>query len=389
MFLGCWRSIAIALINRPVGVNAINDRLNHEDFIEDSGGDITAMEERLRKLCASGLVLILMVSFAVPACGQKDSASATSAPMVLTGAIPLPNVKGRIDHFGFDSAGNRLFLSALGNNTEEIIDIGAQVVVHSISGVPAPQGVIYSPETNKLFVGSDKGKLYIYDATTFDLIGSIDFGDDVDNLRYEADEKRVYVGYGDNKTGAIAMVDAATNKRLDEEFKLGAHPESFQMAASGPDIYVNLPDLNQIAVVNRKTHSIARWPLSFGGNFPMALDESDHRLFVATRAPPRLAVFDTSSGHPVAALPTVQDADDLYYDSARKRVYVCGGEGYISVFQQDDADHYKLLAKINSALGARTSGYFGKGKKGFDRFYLAVPARANHGAEVWIYTVQE
>jgi DNA-binding beta-propeller fold protein YncE len=343
----------------------------------------------LKRLSGSGLVLMLLGAFLAQLCAQKKSTSANPAPLVLTGAIPLPNVKGRIDHFGFDSAGNRLFVSALGNNTVEIIDIGAQLVIHSISGVPAPQGVVYSPETNKLFVGSDKGKLYIYDGTTFDLIASIDFGDDVDNLRYDPAEKRIYVGYGDEKTGAIGIVDAPTNKRLAEEFKLGAHPESFQLAASGPNIYVNLPDLNQIAVVNRSTHSITRWPITFGGNFPMALDESDQRLFVATRAPARLAVFDTNSGRLVTALPTVQDADDLYYDSARKRVYVSGGEGYISVFQQDDADHYKLLSKVDAALGARTAGYFGKGRKGFDRFYVAVPARANHGAEVWIYTIQE
>jgi hypothetical protein len=80
--------------------------------------------------------------------------------------------------------------------------------------------------------------MYVYDGTTFDLITAIDFGDDVDNLRYDAAEKGLYVGFGDEKTGAIGMVDAATNKRLDDECKLGAHPESFQLAASGPNIYV-------------------------------------------------------------------------------------------------------------------------------------------------------
>ncbi|MGB8061237.1 MAG: hypothetical protein WCF26_05030 [Candidatus Sulfotelmatobacter sp.] len=254
--------------------------------------------------------------------------------------------------------------------------------------MPTPQGVVYSPETNKLFVGSDEGKLYIYDGTTIDLITTMDFGDDVDNLRYDAADKRVYVGYGDEKTGAIAMVDALTNKRLDQEFELGAHPESFQLGTSGPNIYVNLPELKQIAVINRSTRAISRWSLPFDSNFPMALDEADHRLFVAARIPSQLAVFDTNSGRLVTVLPAVQDADDLYYDSARKRVYIPGGEGYISVFRQVDADHYKLLAKIHSAIGARTAGYFGKGRKGFDRFYLAVPARADHGAEVWIYTVQ-
>lgn len=122
----------------------------------------------------------------------------------------------------------------------------------------------------------------------------------------------------------------------------------------------------------------------------MSLDEADHRVFVATRTPPRMAVFDTDSGHMLAALPCVQDSDDLYFDSARKRIYIAGGEGYISVFQQNDADHYQLLAKIPSSLGARTAGYNGKvGKKGFDRFYVAVPARSDHAAEVWIYTVQD
>jgi len=200
----------------------------------------------------------------------------------------------------------------------------------------------------------------------------------------------VYVGYGEDETGAIGMIDALTGKRMGEDFKVGAHPESFQLESSGPDIYVNLPDLKQIAVVNRKTRAVSRWPLTMESNFPMALDEADHRVFVATRSPARMAVFDTTSGHLVAALPCVQDSDDLYYDSARKRIYVAGGEGFISVFQQKDADSYVPLAKIPTAVGARTAGYVGKiGKKGFDRFYLAVPARAKRGAEIWIYTVQE
>jgi len=122
----------------------------------------------------------------------------------------------------------------------------------------------------------------------------------------------------------------------------------------------------------------------------MALDESDHRPFIASRAPARMAVFNTDSGQLVTAAPCAQDADDLYYDSARKWIYVSGGEGYNSVFQQRDADHYDPVAKVSSSLGARTSGYFGKlGKRGFDRLYVAVPARANHGAEIRIFTVQD
>jgi hypothetical protein len=341
----------------------------------------------MKRLCELGgaLALILLLTTQVKA--QEGSAAQDARPLVLTEAIPLEGIKGRFDHFG--TSGRKLFVSALGNNTVEVIDISGRTLEHTLTGVPNPQGVVYAPEANKLFVGSSKGKLYIYDGASFDLITAIDFHGDVDNLRYDAANKRVYVGYGDEETAAIGAVDATTNKRIGEEYKLGAHPESFQLETSGPNIYVNLPDLKQIAVINRITHAITRWPLTLEHNFPMALDEADHRLFVGTHEPARLAVFDTQSGHMVTALPSVQDADDLYYDATRKRIYMAGGEGFIYAFQQEDVDQYQFLAKIPTALGARTAGYFGKGKKSFDRFWLAVPARADHGAEIWIYTVQD
>src|SRR5438874_13723624 len=93
------------------------------------------------------------------------------------------------------------------------------------------------------------------------------------------------------------------------------------------------------------------------------------------RMPPRMVVLDTISGRVVAALKSVQDTDNLYCDADRKRVYMPGGEGFIGAFQMTDPDHYRLLAKIPTALGARTAGYFGKNKKGFDRSLCAVPAR--------------
>ncbi len=330
--------------------------------------------------------LILVFAGTMYSSTQDGSTDQTIRPMVLTEAIPLEGVKGRFDHFA--TSGKRLFVSALGNNTVEVIDIGGRTLERTLTGVPNPQGVVFSPETNKLFVGSGEGKLYIYDGSSFDLLTTLDFQGDVDNLRYDSGTKRVYVGYGEDEAGAIGTVDATTGKRTEEDYRLGAHPESFQLEASGPNIYVNLPDLRQIAVVNRGTHAVVRWPLTLEHNFPMALDEADHRLFVGMHEPACLAVFDTGSGQMIASIPSVQDADDLFYDAARKRIYMPGGEGFVFAFQQTDPDHYRLIAKIPTALGARTAGYFGKGKKGFDRFYLAVPARADRGAEIWIYTVQ-
>jgi len=339
--------------------------------------------------------LTLAVAFATTVGSQQNAPPTKTAvehtqPLVLTETIPLEGIKGRFDHFGF--GGGRIFVSALGSNAVEAINIGARTLDHSITGVPDPQGVVYSPETNKLFVGSGSAaKVYIYNAATYDLITTVDFEGGADNLRYEAGNMRVYVGCGnDEQTGAIGTIDAVTNQRLDATYKLGGEPESFQLEKSGPNIYVNVPDLKQVVVVNRETKAISRWRLQgIESNFPMALDEADHRLFVGTHQPARMAVFDTTSGKMVAALPGVQGTDDLYYDPDRKRVYMPGSEGFIYAYQMKDSDHLQLLAKVPTAIGAATAGYWGKQGKGFDRFYLAVPARGNEPAEIRIYVVQD
>jgi hypothetical protein len=335
--------------------------------------------------------LVTAIALAIDSMAQQPTkkivAQVRDSPLVLTEAIPLDNAKGRFDHFAL--GGGKLFVSALGSNAIEAINIGGRILDHEI-GVPDPQGIAFSPETNKIFVASGAGKVHIYDGKSYQPIATIDFPGGADNLRYDSNTQRVYVGCGDDeKTGAIAMIDAATNQRLPEEYKLGGEPEAFQLEKSGPRIFVNVPDLKQIVVVDRVTKQVARWPLNgIESNFPMALDEPDHRLFVGTHTPPRLAVFDTNSGRAVAVLLAVQDTDDLYFDSIRKRVYMPGGQGFIDVFQMRDPDHYQLLTRVPTAIGARTAGYFGKQGKGFDRFYLAVPARGGQSAEVRIYTVQ-
>jgi WD40 repeat protein len=340
-----------------------------------------------------GVLLAAVVAAGVSARQNASTPKAVAEhthPLVLTETIPLEGIKGRFDHFGI--GGGRIYVSALGSNAVELINTGARTLDRSITGVPDPQGVVYSPETKKLFVASGSaGKVYIYDGATYNLITSVDFEGGADNLRYDAANKRVYVGCGDNeKNGAIGTIDALTNERLDATYKLGGEPESFQVEKSGPNIYVNVPDLKQIVVVNRETKAVSHWTLQgVESNFPMALDEADHRLFVGTHSPARLAVFDTASGKMVAALPGVHGTDDLYYDTDRKRVYMPGWEGLIYAYQMKDPDHYQLIAKVPTAIGAATAGYWGKQGKGFDRFYLAVPSHGLEPAEVRIYVVQD
>ena len=318
---------------------------------------------------------------------EEQARAPETSPLLLVQEIPLPNVGGRIDHFTFDRKRKRVIGAALGNNTVEVVDTFSGRDIHSITGAAAPQGVVYVEDLNRLFVanGTD-GKLRVYDGDTFKLLNTLDIGEDADNVRYDPAAKRVYVAYGGDQEGGIAAVDATSMKRLDDVAKLEAHPESFQIALSRPVIYANIATQAKVVLIDRNTHKVSDWPLKTGkSNYPMALDEADHRIFVVTRRPAQLVVIDSDSGAMVASVGCVNDADDLYYDAGRKRIYIPGGEGFLSVIQQTDRDHYQSLARVPTTIGARTGLWYEKR----DRFYLAVPAGSKQGAALWVYAPED
>src|SRR5438128_12580869 len=164
----------------------------------------------MKDLATLCLAVLISASLAV---SQDQPSVAEKSPLLLVQEIPLPNVGGRIDHFTFDAKRKRVIGAALGNNTVEVVDTFAGRDVHSITGAAAPQGVVYVSELNRLFVanGTD-GKLRVYDGDTFKLLNTIDIGEDADNVRYDPAEKRVYVAYGGDEEGGIAVIDAAIGK---------------------------------------------------------------------------------------------------------------------------------------------------------------------------------
>ena len=298
----------------------------------------------------------------------------------LCGTIALPGVEGRLDHFAIDSKGQRLFLAALDNNSLEIVGLRELRRLQTITGMRKPTGVAYLPNRNLVCVAnSEDGTLRIHDAGTYQPKQIIHGLENADNLRYDPHTELVYAGYG---KGGIGIVNASGGEVV-AMVKLQAHPESFQIESSKRTLFVNIPDAKQIAVVDLKERklvgswSVERFPLVF----PMALDEPNHRLFSACRRPARLLVLDTQSGRILAEVPIAADADDLYYDARRKRIYVSCGEGFVDVIEQIDPDQYRPLEKIPTAVGARTSLFSSE----LDVLAVAVPRRGQQQGEVRLY----
>jgi YVTN family beta-propeller protein len=303
-------------------------------------------------------------------------------PLRFVGTIPLAGVEGRIDHMAVDPDGQRLFIAALGNNTLEVVDVATHKVVHSIGGLHEPQGAAFLKDHSLLAVANgEDGTCKFFDAKSFQLIDTINFQSDADNVRYDQANQRLYVGFGN---GAIGVIDVNGRKRL-ADIKLSGHPESFQLERNGTRMFANIPTARQIAVIDRKQSAVvATWPIEKAqANFPMALDETNHRLFVGCRNPAEVLVYDTESGKIATRFVTVGDTDDLFYDQRTKRLYVSGGEGFIFAYQEQDGDRYSQLGKIPTVSGARTSLFVPE----LSRLYLAVPHRGSQAAELRVYEV--
>jgi protein-tyrosine-phosphatase len=314
--------------------------------------------------------------------GLLQSASG-QMPLALVATIELPGVEGRIDHLAVDAAAQRLYVAALGNNTVEVLDVRSNRHLKSLPGFREPQGVATLPDARLVAVANGQGEgLQFVDANDDHLTRTVRLGDDSDNVRYDPAATRLYVGFG---SGALAAVNPADGKVLGQA-RLAGHPESFQLERSGSRAFVNVPAADHIAVVDRAAmHVVATWPVvGAKANFPMALDETHHRLFVGCRRPAKVLVYDTATGKETSAFDIVGDTDDLFYDAARQRLYVSGGEGYLDVFQEQDAGRFSRVAHIATAAGARTSLFV----PDQSRLYLAVPHRGNQKAEVRIYAAR-
>jgi DNA-binding beta-propeller fold protein YncE len=331
------------------------------------------------------MVLLKLLVLSGAALGQEAPALSPKEPIHLT------KVEGRMDHLGIDVKGQRLFATAFDNHTLEVIDLRTGRQLHTIQGLDEPQGAFYDAATNRLFeANGGDGTVKIFDGTTFQLLQTVTLDLDADNVRYDARSKHVVIGYGGEKFlagkvarpgggGALAVLDS-TGKKI-AEIDMDAHPESFQLEKIGTRVFVNVPDKQEVEVADLvKGTVLARWPVTCTTNFPMALDEIDHRLFVGCRIPARLAVFDTDTGKVVASPTIVEHTDDLFFDASKSRIYILG-EGFIEAWQEKDPDHYDLIGRYPTPADGRT----GLLVPDLGELFETIPHHGQQGAEILVY----
>jgi hypothetical protein len=343
---------------------------------------------RLSLIWALAVVLII---------GHSGIASAQESgrqPLRLVQTISLPNVKGRLDHMDVDIKGRRLFVAGLENSTLEVVDLQGSKVMRSIAGFKKPQGVVYVPELNKLFVASgDDGMLRVFRGDTLELLSSIHLEPGPNRVVYEPKSKLVYVGYGGKDAGKdygeVGIIDARSDKVLGD-IKVVAHPSELLLDESGTTLFVFISVANQVQVIDTNKRQVrSTWPVTSQHPGDAAFDESTSRLLIGTRTPAEMIAMDSRSGKEVAHLLTAEGMDGVYLDARRKRVYVSGGrelpEGFAYVYQQKDADHYETIGRIPTRGGAGTAFWSPE----FNRYYIAAPKNDKQEAAILVYAPED
>ncbi|TAI67728.1 hypothetical protein [Bradyrhizobium sp. Leo170] len=309
-----------------------------------------------------------------------SACQATEAePLQLEGKIPLADVQGRIDHMAIDLARHHLFVAALASNGLAVVDLESERLDRIVRDLSEPQGVGYDPATDTVYVANaGDGSVRLFNGADLSPRGQIELGTDADNVRIDAKAGHIFVGHGD---GFVTALDTTTHAKV-ASAALGAHPESFQLDRNSDRIFVNVPNKNEIDVIDRGSgKQLASWPTSGrSANFAMALDHGRQQVLVAFRRPAEIGVFGMVDGQLKAAIPTCGDIDDLFVDEKRERIYVSCGEGYLDVLAAEGAS-YRSIALLATAPGARTSLFVPE----LDRLLLAVPARGGDGAAIWVY----
>ena len=331
-------------------------------------------------------LFMLFVSF------PAHIAAQTKEPLKLVATIPLPGLKdGDFDHFTPDIDGHRLFLTDEENDKVDVLDTATNTRIHTIEDAQAPHAILYRRDLKKLFVvEGEASAVRVYDSDTYQPLGEIKVSIDADSVAYDPATQYLYVVNGGREAhtpySLISVIDTNASQKL-RDIKIDSnHVEAIVLEKTGPRMFCNLTGQNAVGVLDRTKGSLlATWPLPPGdkSNVAMALDAADRRLFVSTRNPGKLIVLNSDSGKVVAELPSVGMVDDAAYDAKYKRIYLAG-DGYLDVFQQEDADHYALLGRVKGSFRAKTGILVPE----LNRYYLAVPHHEGKDAEVRVYDIQ-
>lgn len=323
---------------------------------------------------------IRLLAGALLALGGGFSSAAEPATLELLQTISLKGKPGRLDHMAIDRAGARLFVANLSNDSLDIVNLKTGKLIKQIHGQKKIQGIDYAADLDRIFAGNGvDGVCNIFDGKNYKLMKSIRLPD-ADNVHYQESRHLLYVAHAEK---TLSVIDARTYE-VKAAIKLPGRPEGFQLESKRPRLYLITAEPTRLVAIDTDKNEVRHsYPVrSAEQAYPLAVDETHHRLFLGCREKPSIVVMDSETGKEITSIAIPGDIDDLYYDAKHKRIYAACGAGSLAVIGQRDADHYRTLETIPTAAKARTCLFDPQGQ----RLYLILPRQeGEEGPTIRVY----
>ena len=259
-------------------------------------------------------------------------------------AFDLPGPGGkRFDYLTIDQDDHYLISAHLAASQTYVIDLRTNKVVATVTNTPGVEGVEYVPELKKFYTSNAyDATIGVADLKQMKVIKKLKTESKPDGSTYAAPFHKLYVS--DERGKAEAVVDVQKDEIVDT-LHFDSETGMPQYDPVARKVYVNLQDQNIFAVIDPATDKVlGRYSVGkCKGNHGMSLDPEHHRAFLACEENNLMTVFDLDKHLPIAFLPLADGPDVIKFDAGLDRIYVACYSGAISVFHQDDPDHYRKL----------------------------------------------
>lgn len=299
------------------------------------------MERRGLAVCRALLLTLLLIGLAF---GPGSQAQHRSPSLKKVAEFDLPGPPGkRFDYLTIDPDDHYLFSAHLAAGQTYVIDLRRNEVVATVADTPGAEGVEYVSELKKFYTSNaGDNTIGVVDLRQMKVVKKLPTDRKPDGSSYAAPFHKLYVS--DERGKAEAIVDV-TKDQIVKTLHFNSETGMPQYDPVARKVYVNLQDENIFAVIDPASDSvIGRYPVGHcKGNHGMTLDPEHHRAFLSCEENNLMTVFDLDKHQAIAFLQMADGPDVIKFDPGLQRIYAACYSGAISVFHQDDPQHYRKI----------------------------------------------
>jgi DNA-binding beta-propeller fold protein YncE len=287
------------------------------------------------------LLLLIAINLMFMPMGQSQERTPSLKKVA---AFDLPGPPGkRFDYLTIDPDDHYLISAHLAAGQTYVIDLRTNKVVATVTDTPGAEGVEYVPELKKFYTSNaGDNTIGVVDMRQMKVVKKLRTERKPDGSAYAAPFHKLYVS--DERGKAEAVVDV-TRDEIVKTLRFNSETGMPQYDPVARKIYVNLQDENIFAVIDpAKDEVIGRYSVGrCKGNHGMTLDPEHHRAFLSCEENNLMTVVDLDKHEPIAYLPMADGPDVIKFDPGLSRIYVACYSGAISIFHQDDPQHYRKV----------------------------------------------